>query len=130
MNLWQFENPPNADQEVIVDRFTFIPVGTVVGIQEELPRNVTSLSMARPNPFNPSTTIAYTVMKRGHTEILIYDVSGRRVRTLVSRVSAVGTHEVVWDGRDDSGRRVASGVYLYRLRAGDVVDTKKMVLLK
>ena len=66
----------------------------------------------------------------GFAEIVIYDVRGKRVRTLVSGNVVAGYNEAVWDGRDDSGNRVASGVYLYRLRAGRVVETKKMVMLK
>ncbi len=66
----------------------------------------------------------------GFAEIAIYDVRGRMIRTLVSGNATAGYNEVVWDGRNDSGDRVASGVYLYQLRTGSVVETKKMVMLK
>ncbi len=88
------------------------------------------LADARPNPFNPTTAIGYTMVAAGVAEIVVYDVRGRLVRTLVSGRVSAGYNEVVWDGRDDSGNRVASGVYLYQLRAGNVVETKKMVMLK
>jgi flagellar hook assembly protein FlgD len=65
-----------------------------------------------------------------NAEIVVYDVRGRRVRTLVNKFVPAGYHEAVWDGRDDFGNRVASGVYLYQLRAGGVAETRKMVLLK
>ena len=83
-----------------------------------------------PNPFNPRTMITYSLEAPGHTELTIYDVSGRRVKTLVSGFVEAGQQEAQWDGRDDSGKRVASGVYLYRLVAGEFRETKRMVLLK
>ncbi len=61
---------------------------------------------------------------------MITDAVGRRVRTLVARRQSAGFHTVIWDGTDDLGRRVASGVYVYRLRAGDWVQTRKMVLVE
>jgi flagellar hook assembly protein FlgD len=88
------------------------------------------LADAYPNPFNPTTTIGYTMVTDGFAEIAIYDVRGKLVRTLFSGNATAGFKEVVWDGRDDSGGRVASGVYFYQLRAGSVVETKKMVMVK
>ena len=84
-----------------------------------------------PNPFNPATTIAYDVPGGGaDVSIRIYDVTGRVVRTLVDEHRPAGTHEVGWDGRNDAGVSVASGVYLYRMVAGRFVEAKRMVLLK
>ncbi len=84
-----------------------------------------------PNPFNPLTAITYDVPAGGaDVNISIYDVSGRRVRELVNERRNPGSWSVHWDGDDDRGQRVASGVYFYRMRAGEFVDTKKMVLLK
>jgi hypothetical protein len=83
-----------------------------------------------PNPFNPSTTIAFTLRQAAAVRLDIFDASGRHVRTLVAERRDAGGYEAQWDGRDDAGCRVASGVYLYRLRAGDVTLTRKMVLLK
>ncbi len=131
INLWRL-NTPAANQEVVLDEFTFVPMGVVVGIPEVQPqgRGAPSLSVARPNPFNPTTTIEYTLPRGGDTELVVFDVEGRRVRTLVNEFVPAGVHGAVWDGRDDAGNRVASGVYLYRLRAGGVVETRKMVLVK
>jgi len=130
INLWQI-NLPEGDQEVILDAFTFVPVGGPTGVADGAPAATKSyLSDAFPNPFNPTTTIGYTMLTDGIAEIAIYDVRGRRVRTLVHGIIAAGYKEVVWDGRNDSGGRVASGVYLYQLRTGSVVETKKMVMLK
>jgi hypothetical protein len=89
-----------------------------------------ALAQNAPNPFNPSTTISFTLAERERVTIAIYDASGRRVRTLVDESRDLGTYEVRWDGRDDAGAAVGSGVYFYRLSAGKYSDSKKMVLLK
>lgn len=132
INLWQFVSPPTTDQEVVLDEFAFVPEGSVVGIPEIQPdrRSAPRLLPARPNPFNPSTMIGYMLPRGGDTELAVFTVEGRRVRTLVSGFVPAGDHGVVWDGRDDAGSQVASGVYLYRLRVGGVVETRKAVLLK
>lgn len=84
----------------------------------------------RPNPFNPTTTIAYDLPREGRVRLIVYDVRGKPVRELVSASEPAGRHQARWDGRNQQGQPVASGVYFYRLAAGDFVQTKKMVLLK
>ncbi len=84
----------------------------------------------RPNPFNPTTTIAYDLPRGVQVSLTIYDVQGREVRQLVNASQPAGRHSIVWDGRNSSSTQVASGVYFYRLTAGEFVQTKKMVLLK
>ena len=88
-----------------------------------------------PNPFNPSTTIRFSLpsqSKGGYlpTTLRIYNVLGQMVRTLMDEPLAAGTHDVIWDGKDDRGSQVASGIYFYKLRSGDYEDTKKMVMMK
>jgi hypothetical protein len=84
-----------------------------------------------PNPFNPSTTIRYTVPSPGApVRLVIYDLTGQRVRTLVNEEKDGGTHLAVWRGRDDAGGDVASGVYFYRMDIGGYRAERKMVLLK
>jgi hypothetical protein len=84
-----------------------------------------------PNPFNPITTISYDVPSPGaDVSISIYDVSGRLIRSLVKAHRGAGTWSVEWNGDNDRGQSVASGVYFYRMKAGEFVETKKMVLLK
>ena len=92
----------------------------------------TQLAQNYPNPFNPSTTIRYTVGVPGRVTLRIYDVAGRLVRTLVDqRHSAVTTwYAVNWDGRNDTGAPVSSGIYFYRLEATRFSETRKMVLLR
>jgi hypothetical protein len=83
-----------------------------------------------PNPFNPSTTIAFALPSDTHTSLRVFDASGRWVRTLVSRDLGPGEHRVHWDGLDSSGRSVPTGIYVYELSAGSERFTKKMLLIK
>jgi hypothetical protein len=90
-----------------------------------------SLSQNRPNPFNPTTTIEFTLKERANVQLRIYNVAGQLVRTLVNEARTPGeVHTATWDGRNDAGQSVSSGVYFYKLVAGSFVQTKKMVLLK
>jgi hypothetical protein len=95
-----------------------------------VPSAALALHQNVPNPFNPSTTISFTLPERARVTLAIYDVGGRLVRTLVDDMVAEGKQERVWDGKDASGSHVSSGVYFYSLTAGDKTLTKKMVLLK
>jgi hypothetical protein len=95
----------------------------------DTPRVVT-LNQNYPNPFNPSTTIAFNLPHSGATSLVVYDVRGRLVRTLIDGVLQVGPQNLEWDGRNNAGQRVATGVYMYRLTFGNIVQQKKMVLLK
>ncbi len=83
-----------------------------------------------PNPFNPATTIEYSLPNAAHVTILIYNVLGQQVRTLVDQTQAAGPYTIEWDGQNDIGKRVSTGVYFYRLDAEGSVETKKMLLLK
>ena len=86
---------------------------------------------AYPNPFNPQTTIAFELPEADEVTLRVMDLSGRLVRELVAgRTYGPGRHEVVWNGRDDAGRQVASGTYFYQYRDGDHVETRRMVLVK
>jgi hypothetical protein len=84
-----------------------------------------------PNPFNPSTTIVYELPEAAPVTLLIYDLTGKQIRTLVNEARYAGYHQTVWDGTDFKGALVATGVYFYRITAGDAfVETRKMVLMK
>jgi hypothetical protein len=89
-----------------------------------------SLAQNIPNPFNPQTRIRFTIRVAGQVTLIIYDIAGRRVRTLMNSVAKRDTYTVTWDGRDDNGNSVASGIYLYRLQSAAFQQTRKMVLLK
>lgn len=83
-----------------------------------------------PNPFNPVTTIRYDLKAEGVVSLNIYNLLGQKVRTLVESRQSAGFKTVDWDGRNDAGQQVATGIYLYRLDAGDFVRTRKMLLIK
>ncbi|MCI0405929.1 MAG: T9SS type A sorting domain-containing protein [candidate division Zixibacteria bacterium] len=83
-----------------------------------------------PNPFNPTTTIEYALPQPSRVELKIYNILGQVVRALIDEEKPVGYHQVVWDGKDQLGRPLSSGVYIYKIVAGDFVETKKMHLLK
>jgi len=109
----------DADGEVV----SAVRNVTVKGYQTALIGN-------HPNPFNPITTIAYTLAAPGLVTIYVYDPSGRFVRKLIERHEVAGWHEVVWDGTDEKGRVVSSGVYFCQMRVGNVSESRRMVLLK
>ena len=83
-----------------------------------------------PNPFNPTVTIRYGIKKPGHVKLVVYNAAGQRVATLVDEAQQAGGYTITWDGTNDRGQMLASGVYFHRIVAGDFVDTGEMVLLK
>ena len=91
-----------------------------------------ALGQNYPNPFNPSTTIAYDIPegKEVQVRLNIYNVRGQLVRTLVDEVKSEGAYQIQWDGSSNNGQKVSSGVYFYRLVAGEFNQTRKMVILK
>ena len=89
-----------------------------------------ALSDAYPNPFNPETTIEFALPQEGPALMMVFNIQGQKVKTLVNEVLPAGQYRAVWDGTDTSGRAVSSGVYLYRLRSGSFVETKKVSFIK
>ena len=83
-----------------------------------------------PNPFNPTTKIDYQVPSTGKIQIQLYNVTGDLVRTLVNAEQPAGKYSIMWNGRDENNRQVATGVYIYRVVFGNAVLSKKMLLLK
>jgi hypothetical protein len=83
-----------------------------------------------PNPFNPITTLRYDLPEQSMVNIIIYDLLGRQIRTLINQTQDAGFKSVIWDATNDYGKPVSAGVYLYQIHAGEFVQTKKMVLLK
>jgi hypothetical protein len=101
---------------------TFAPLAIA---QEDVAPRQYELSQNYPNPFNPSTTIKFELPKASHVSLTVYDILGREVTVLVNEKRDAGVHEVKFDGSN-----LASGVYFYRLKAGDIVQSKRLLLLK
>jgi hypothetical protein len=118
-------DPPCNDYNLVYDFVTDVDENTGV----ELP-TLYSLSTNFPNPFNPTTTIAYSLPERSHVRISVYNILGEHVITLIDGEKSAGSYTITWDGRSGSGNSIATGIYLYRLQAGEYTETKKMILLK
>nr|WP_321268666.1 two-component regulator propeller domain-containing protein [uncultured Sulfurimonas sp.] len=112
-----------------IGSFNKASIMTDVAEIDEVPNSL-AITGNYPNPFNPNTTINFTMNTDGLTSISIYNIMGQKVRTLAAEFILQGVHNVVWDGRDDSGRFVSSGTYICRLKNGEQVATKRMMLLK
>ena len=84
----------------------------------------------RPNPFNPRTTLRFVLGSSGRAELSIFDIGGRKVRTLVDAVLPAGPQSAVWDGTDNAGSRLPAGVYWSQLRANGYESQRKMILIK
>ena len=97
--------------------------------QAETPKKY-SLNQNFPNPFNSSTRISFYLPKSGNVKLEVYNILGQKIRTLLEKVEQPGPKTLFWDGTDDRGLNVPTGIYFYRLTAQDFVDTKKMVYLK
>jgi len=100
-----------------------------VGNENTIPEQF-ALHQNYPNPFNPITTLRYDLPEHSYVNVTIYDMLGREIRTLVNTTQDAGFKSVIWDATNDYGKPVSAGVYLYQIRAGEFVQTKKMVLLK
>ena len=97
--------------------------------QEDLPTSF-ALKQNYPNPFNPATTITYQLPEGQNVTLVIYNVLGERVKTLVSETQKAGTYTIRWDGTNDHGIAVGTGIYLCRIQAGTFRETRKMIMLK
>ncbi|RLD11147.1 hypothetical protein DRI50_10330, partial [candidate division KSB1 bacterium] len=92
--------------------------------------NKFELAQNYPNPFNPTTTISFKLPVRSDVKLYIYNALGQKIRTLVNKGMAPGSYKVVWDAKNDTGRKVASGLYFYELRAKNFRQVHKMILMK
>jgi C1A family cysteine protease len=138
---WVIPNTPSDSCLVKISDVTDdIPADTsdsvfaigVTGVSETEEEKEFTFSLAQnfPNPFNPNTSIQFSLPVSGRVSLKIYNLSGQEVRTLIDEDKRKGEYEVLWDGKDNSGKNVASGIYFYHIRAKNFAETKKMVLLK
>lgn len=108
-----------------IDPITNIEIGNLKPVPTDY-----ALNQNVPNPFNPSTTINYQLPEAGEVQLVIYNLLGQEVRTLVREAMDAGFHSIVWDGMDEYGKQVASGIYIYRLSATNFTQVRRMMLLK
>jgi len=121
-----YHNPP-------IYQFHCFDSDVSLGVDDEKPNvfpGSFKLGQNSPNPFNPVTTIEYTVPQRSHVTITIYNILGQELATIVDEEKAAGEYSVVWNGKQEDGKPVSSGVYFYALKTDELVDSKKMLLLK
>jgi hypothetical protein len=135
LNFGKLDGTPAANQEVVFRSFRFYPLGAVAPVDDDSGRGLPSapagrLDDAAPNPFNPRTTLRFTLDHADVVRLDVFDAAGHRVRTVVDGAFAAGAHEAEWDGRDDAGRSVASGVYLMQLRGSNFTESRPATLLR
>jgi len=106
----------------------YISVNAVSNSLEVIPENLQLRNY--PNPFNPVTSIYFNLVKSEEVHLEVYDMKGKKIKTLLNSVIDAGEHLVIWNGDHDDGSQAASGIYLYKLRSGRASSTKKMILMK
>jgi len=121
----------NGDYSLYIKDFEFASDDDdiQVSVEHDTPNDFVLLSNY-PNPFNPSTTIEFSLPETGFTDLVIYNMTGQKVRELISGTMSGGIHSVVWNGCNDSGLTVSNGLYLARLRMGSQSVVRRMVLVK
>jgi alkaline phosphatase D len=122
-------NDPAGFKTIYAQGVNGLPVSVEQRDDSSLPL-VHHLYQNYPNPFNPTTTIKFSVPERGHSELYIINLMGQRIRTLMNSELKAGYHEMVWDGKNDQGIDVTSGVYFIALKSGDVMKLRKITLIK
>jgi len=141
-SLLLFSEYDNRVYDIVEDHDGVIWIGTCYGIasydpgtstfvaQKEIQPELVSIQGAYPNPFNSSTTISFALPASGFTQLVIYNITGQKVREVLSETMTAGIHNVVWDGRDNNGNAVSSGMYISRLYNREQVTHSRMVLMK
>lgn len=124
-----FHRPEDFGRLIFSDRLVTEPTAVDENNKAALPGDF-KITGNFPNPFNPSTTIEYTLPERGFTELIIYNSASQKVRTLIYGAQSTGVHTVVWDGRDDNGLQVSSGIYICMLKQDAFTTFNSMTLIK
>ena len=135
LNMWQPSRAPLVKQEMVFDNFVFrsaCPNGDCT-VLDALPAKVPSalaFAPATPNPLRSQTHLRFELPTAGEVAVDVFDVAGRHVRTLLAGSLPAGAHDLIWDGRDDAGRRVTSGVYLSHVKTSGASGTRRVVVLE
>jgi hypothetical protein len=114
----------------VIDSFTITPPVGVESEEAQPPIEDFVLYPAFPNPFNPSTTLSFSISTASHVELSVYNIRGQKVRALVNEKLEVGHHQFSWNGKNDKDQNVSSGVYIFELQAGDKIQGSKILLLR
>ena len=120
---------PNDLESLNFQNYIYVDNSILGQIVDNIPMQY-SLNQNYPNPFNPITTIGYIIPKDGIVNITIFDMMGKEVNTILNRPQTAGYRSIQWNATNDQGDPVSAGIYLYRIRARDFIQTKKMILLK
>jgi len=127
---FRHETPASAQFVIMLDTITLTYQNLTEDADVEIVPRVTSLGSNFPNPFNPSTEIAFDLATEGNVRIDVFNVRGQRVRTLTNDHFSAGSHRITWVGTDDNDRQLSSGIYFYRMETMNYTSTRKMMLLK
>ena len=122
-------NPDGLGDEVS-NYVSFMPWFTLVGVEPDLIPPAVGLLQVYPNPFNPQTTVLFSLERAAVARVEVYELSGKRVAVLADRIFTGGEHSLLWNGRDFQGRAMPSGTYVVRLETGDTVEAQKISLMK
>ena len=114
-----------ANQQLLEDVYFLFSNSSIIQLQKSF-----FLYQNKPNPFNPATLISFSIPEQIEITLNIYNLRGCLIRTLCNKVFEVGKHQILWDGRDEFGHNVSSGVYFYSMKAGNYSQIRKMVFLK
>jgi hypothetical protein len=120
----------DGEFNVVSDSGKFVLNNVSLSTQNDIKPERFSLHQNYPNPFNPSTTIAYDLPTESIVNITIYDMMGKKIKTLVNEYKAAGFKNIQWDGKNDKNESVSAGVYVYLLQTEKFRQNKKMILLK
>jgi len=127
--IWNINSEVNDGYPVLSYLYPDLPVPVLSSIGDPSPVNY-SLEANYPNPFNPVTTLQYALPEQVSIRIMIYDINGRKIREWSYANQSAGTYKIIWNSKDMQGKPVPSGVYIYRMVAGEFIESRKMVLLK
>ncbi|MCK4654239.1 MAG: T9SS type A sorting domain-containing protein [Candidatus Cloacimonetes bacterium] len=117
--------------DIITDKGIAIIPGSVSVDNSEFDSIFKEIKLGNyPNPFNPTTNIAFSLSEANHVTLEVYNIKGQKVKKLVDETLPAGNHTIIWNGTDLNNKPVASGIYFYKLKSGKFVSTKKMVLIK
>ncbi len=129
-DYWDIDTGTNNGYPYLTQQLTSID-DKILDNEENINQITDKVTMNNyPNPFNPQTTISFTIQKTEKINLTIYNIKGQKVKTLVNEEKEAGNHSIIWNGKDEAGKTVSSGVYLSRIQVGNFSKTNKMMMMK